>query len=73
MPWWGVLLLVLAAAALTGVAAFMYWKRREDRLRDEVADMLTAYMPMDDAGISSRSSALPRTVEVTNWSQSWAT
>jgi len=50
VPIWLVVLLVLCAIGCASFLTFLFWRRRERVLREECADMLAEYMPMDDSG-----------------------
>jgi hypothetical protein len=50
IPVWVMILIVLSLVTVVGVLTFLYWRRRERVLREECADMLAEYMPMDNSG-----------------------
>jgi len=50
VPWWVVLLIVLLMLALGGLGAFLYWRRTQQQMRDQVRGILAEYMPLDDIG-----------------------
>ena len=57
VPWWVVLLIVLGMLALGGLAAFLYWRRTQQQMRDQVRGILAEYMPLDDLGSSEMTSS----------------
>jgi hypothetical protein len=50
MPWYGVLMLVVAIVVVMLLAGLAYWKRTQRQMRDQVRGILAEYMPMEDLG-----------------------
>ena len=43
-------MIVLGMLALGGLGAFLYWRRTQQQMRDQVRGILAEYMPLDDIG-----------------------
>ena len=46
-----VLLIVAVVFVLAGLGAFIYWKRTQQQMREQVRGILAEYMPLDDDGV----------------------
>jgi len=53
MPWYGVLLLVVAIVVVMLLAGLAYWKHTQKVMRDQVRGILAEYMPLDDLGTTA--------------------
>merc|ERR1719198_2724677 len=55
VPIWGVFLIVVGVVGLMLLAMFIYWKRTQQQMRDQVRGILAEYMPLDDDGVPGSS------------------
>lgn len=72
VPWWGVLLIVLFVMAIAATLSYLYWRRTQNQMREQVRGILAEYMPLEDvegiapADIQPRSFSMPMTVRSVN-------
>ena len=60
VPWWVVLVIVLVLLSSGGLFAFLYWRRTQQQMRDQVRGILAEYVPALPAPLrSSPPSPLP--------------
>ena len=48
--WWAVLLIVAGVVAIMLLGGFVYWKRTQSQMREQVRGILAEYMPLDEDG-----------------------
>merc|ERR1712070_794135 len=65
VPWWGVVLIVLFVIAIAATGSYLYWRRTQNQMREQVRGILAEYMPLEDvegvppANIQPREFSMP--------------